>query len=69
MKTINQAISLAREFDKLFAQIKRERNKRNPDQQRIKRLGRTARKVSKQLSRLLRLLSSKPRRVRQSVRQ
>ncbi len=66
---LSQEIILAREFDKLFAQIKREQRKRPPDQLRIKRLSRAARKVSKQLSRLLRLLSSKPRRVKQSVKQ
>lgn len=65
----NKAIKVARQFDKLFAQIKREQRKRNPTQQRIKRLSRVARNVSKRLSRLLRLLSSEPLRAKQSVKQ
>ena len=65
----NKAIKVARQFDKLFAQIKREQRKRNPNQQRIKRLSRVARNVSKRLSRLLRLLSSEPLRAKQSVKQ
>lgn len=69
MKTINQAIETARQFDRLFSQVKREQRKRSPDQQRIKRLSRAAKQVSKQLSRLLRLLSAKPQRVKQGVKQ
>ena len=66
---MEQAIQLARQFDRLFAQVKREQGKRHPDQQRIKRLSRAARNVSKRLLPLLRLLSSKPQRAKQGVKQ
>lgn len=80
---MEQAIQLARQFDKLATQIRsiileirREGRKRHPDRERLHqlkceatRVKRDARKVSKQLSPLLRLLSSKPRRVKQSVKQ
>ena len=66
---IDEAISVVRKFDRLFAQVMREQRKRNPDQLRIKRISRAARKVSKRLSRLLRLLSHEQRRAKQDVKQ
>ena len=63
---MKQAIELARQFDQLFAQVKRERCKRNPDYQRIGELKSAARKVSKES---LPLLSPKPRRAKQGVKQ
>ena len=53
MKTTNEAIESARQFDKLFAQVKRERSKRHPDHDEIERLKRRAAKTSKQLRRLM----------------
>ncbi len=50
---INEAISVARQFDRLYAQVMRELRKRNPDHRRIKRLGRDAAKTSKRLRRLM----------------
>lgn len=66
---IDEAISVARQFDRLYVQVMREKRKRHPDHQRINQLSRDARKVSKRLSRLLRLLSPKPRRAKQDVKQ
>ncbi len=66
---IDEAISVARQFDRLYIQIMREQRKSNPDHRRISQLSRDARKVSKRLSWLLRLLSPKPRRAKQDVKQ
>ena len=66
---MEQAIQLARQFDRLFAQVKREQRKRRPNFDKIHRLKHAAAEVSKQLSPLLRLLSSKPRRIKQGVKQ
>ena len=49
----SKAISVAGQFDKLVAQIKREQRKRHPDGDKIERLKSTASKVSKQLRRLM----------------
>lgn len=53
MKTTSEAIKTARQFDRLYVQVMRERRKRNPDQQRISRLSRDAAKVSTRLRRLM----------------
>ncbi len=53
MKTTNEAIETARQFDRLYAQVMRELQKRNPDQQRIGQLRREAAKVSTRLRRLM----------------
>ncbi len=53
MKTTNEAIETARQFDKLFAQVKRESSKRHPDHDKIEQLKRHAVKTSKQLRRLM----------------
>ena len=50
---IDEAISVAKQWDKLFAQVMRELRKRNPDQQRISRLSRDARKVGARLKKLM----------------
>jgi len=50
---IDEAISVARQFDRLYVQVMRELRKRNPDQQRISRLSRDAAKVSTRLRRLM----------------
>ncbi len=50
---INEAISVARQFDRLYVQVMRELQKSNPDQQRIKSLSRDARKVSARLKKLM----------------
>ena len=49
---IEKAIETAKQWDKLYAQVMRELQKRNPDQQRIGRLSRDARKVSTRLRKL-----------------
>ena len=46
---IDKAIETARQFDRLYTQVMRELRKRNPDQQRIGRLGRDAKKVGTRL--------------------
>ncbi len=48
----NEAIEVARQFDRLYAKVMRERRKRNPSSQRISQLKRDAAKVSKRLRRL-----------------
>ncbi len=53
MKIINQAVETARQWDKLYTQVIRELRKRNPDQQRIGRLSRDARKVGTRLRKLM----------------
>ncbi len=53
MKTTNEAIETARQFDKLFAQVRRERSKRHPDHDKIERFKRRAVKTSKRLRRLM----------------
>ena len=50
---IDEAISVARQFDRLYVQVMRERRKSDPDRQRISQLSRDARKVSKRLRRLM----------------
>lgn len=50
---IDEAISVAKQGDRLYAQVMRELRKRNPDQQRISRLSRDARKVSARLKKLM----------------
>jgi len=40
----NEAIEVARQFDRLYVQVMREQRKRNPDQLRIKRISRAARR-------------------------
>lgn len=49
MKITNQAVETARQWDTLYAQVMRELRKRNPDQQRISRLSRNAKKVGTRL--------------------
>ena len=46
---LDEAIQTAKQWDKLYAQVMRELRKANPDQQRIGRLSRDARKVSARL--------------------
>lgn len=53
MKTTAEAIEVARQFDRLYVQVMRERNKRHPDSQRISQLKRDAAKVSTRLRRLM----------------
>ena len=53
MKTMNEAISVARQFDRLYVQVMRERRKRHPNSQRISQLSRDARKVSARLKKLM----------------
>jgi len=50
---IDEAIETARQWDKLYAQVMRELRKRNPDQQRISRLSRDARKVGARLRKVM----------------
>ena len=50
---MEQAIQLARQFDKLYIQIMREQRKSNPNQRRISQLSRDARKVSARLKKLM----------------
>ncbi len=50
---IDEAISVAKQFDKLYVQIMREQRKSNPDHRRISQLSRDARKVSARLKRLM----------------
>ena len=50
---IDKAIETARQFDRLYTQVMRELRKRNPDQRRIGRLSRDARKVGMRLRRLM----------------
>ena len=49
----SKAISVARQFDRLYVQVMRETRKRNPDHQRIGQLRREAAKVSTRLRRLM----------------
>ena len=49
----NEAIEVARQFDRLYVQVMRERRKRHPDHQRIGQLKRDAAKVSTRLGRLM----------------
>ena len=49
----NEAIEVARQFDRLYAKVMRERRKRNPDSQRIDQLRREAVKVSTRLRQLM----------------
>ena len=53
MKITNEAVSVAREFDRPHVQVMREKRKRNPNSQRIGQLSRDAKKVSKRLRRLM----------------
>ena len=53
MKTTSQAVETARQFDRLYVQVMREKRKHNPDQQRMAQLKRDAGKVSKRLRRLM----------------
>lgn len=53
MKITNEAIETARQFDRLYVQVMREKRKRNPNSQRIGQLSRKARKVSTRLRRLM----------------
>ena len=50
---IDEAISVARQFDRLYVQVMRETRKRHPDSQRIGQLRREAAKVSTRLRRLM----------------
>ncbi len=50
---IDEAISVARQFDRLYVQVMRELRKANPDHQRIGRLKSDAIKVSRRLRRLM----------------
>lgn len=49
----NEAIEVARQFDRLYAKVMRERRKRHPDTRRISQLKRDADKVSTRLRRLM----------------
>ena len=53
MQVTNEAIETAKRWDKLYAQVMRELRKRNPDQQRIGRLSRNARKAGTRLKKLM----------------
>ncbi len=50
---IDEAIETAKQWDKLYAQVMREKRKRNPNSQRISQLSRDARKVSARLKKLM----------------
>ena len=50
---IDEAIQTAKRWDRLYAQVMRELRKANPDQRRIGRLSRDARKVGARLRRLM----------------
>ena len=50
---IDEAIETAKHWDKLYAQVMREKRKRNPDHQRIGQLSRDAAKVSTRLRKLM----------------
>ena len=49
----NEAIEVARQFDRLYAKVMRERRKRNPSSERIDQLKSKAVKVSTRLRRLM----------------
>ncbi len=53
MKITNEAIETARQFDRLYVQVKRELRKRNPSSQRISQLKRDAAKVSTRLRKIM----------------
>ena len=53
MKTTREAISVARQFDRLYASVMQEQRKRHPDQQRISQWKREAAKVSTRLRRMM----------------
>ncbi len=53
MKTTNQAVETARQFDRLYVQVMLERRKQNPDYRRIAELKRDGAKLSKRLRRLM----------------
>ena len=46
---IDEAIEVARQFDRLYVQVMRETSKRNPNSQRIGQLKRDAAKISTRL--------------------
>ena len=50
---IDEAISVARQFDRLYVQVMCELRKRHPDTRRISQLKRDADKVSTRLRRLM----------------
>ena len=50
---IDEAISVARQFDRLYVQVMRENRKSDPDRQRISQLKRDAAKVGARLRRLM----------------
>ncbi len=53
MKVTNEAISVAHQFDRLYASVMRELRKRHPGGQRIEQLKRDAARVSTRLRRLM----------------
>ena len=53
MKTTNEAISVARQFDRLYVQVMREKRNGNPDRQRIAQWKQAAVKVNARLVRLM----------------
>ena len=50
---IDEAIEVARQFDRLYVQVMREQRQRNPNSQRISKLKRDAVKVSARLRALM----------------